>query len=193
MAKNYEAIHVYGDEASTVWIRRKGNGDGSIPTGLAAPEEASGFQDGGWLSEDGIDLELAVEVEKFKGWQGGTNVKNRVTSTERTFVMQFLQEDPLSTEIFWDHDGITGEDGLAKYTIPKSVGYSEWEFIVDFIDAGKTKRLVCSASAGERGTVSHKNDDMTIYEVTFDMVDDGYVITDDPTMVAAIPAGDSGE
>lgn len=189
MAKNYDAIHIYGDEASTVWIRRKGTGDGAIPTGLADPTEPSGFQDGGWLSEDGIDLEVSADVSKFKAWQGGSNVKNRVTSTERNFKLQFLQEDPLSTEIFFDHDGITDEDGLAKYTIPKSIGYSEWEFIIDFKDAGKTKRLVATASAGERGTVSHKNDDMTVYEVTFDILEDAYVLTDDEVMVAGIPDG----
>lgn len=189
MAKNYDAIHIYGDEASTVWIRRKGTGDGAIPTGLADPEKETGFQDGGWLSEDGIDLEVSADVSKFKAWQGGSNVKNRVTSTERNFKLQFLQEDPLSTEIFFDHDGITDEDGLAKYTIPKSIGYSEWEFIIDFKDAGKTKRLVATASAGERGTVSHKNDDMTVYEVTFDILEDAYVLTDDEVMVAGIPDG----
>lgn len=197
MTKNQDSIHIWGDDSTTVWIRRKGSGDGSKPAGLAQPIEGSGFKDGGWLGEDGIDLDLAVEVEKFKAYQGGVTVKNRVTSTERSFKFQFLQEDPLSTEVFWDHDGITDGDEdnpgtLARYDIPESVGYSEWEFLVDFVDAGRTKRLVCSASAGERGTVPHKNTEMTVLEVTFDLTGGAYVLTDDEAFVDAIPAPAGG-
>lgn len=188
MAKSYDAIHIYGDEATTLWIRRKGTGNGEMPTGLAKPESATGFRDGGWLGEDGIDLEVSADVSKFNAYQGGTIVKTRVTKTERTFKLQFLQEDDLTTEVFYDHSGVTEENGVARYDIPKAIGYSEWEFLIDFVDGGKTKRLVTTASAGERGTVPHKSDDMTVYEVTFDMIGDAYVLTDDETMLAAAGA-----
>lgn len=191
MTKNQDSIHIWGDEDTTVWVRRKGAGDGSKPSGLAAPIELSGFKDFGWLGEDGIDLDLAVEVEKFKAYQGGVTVKNRVTSTERSFKLQAMQEDPLSTEVFWDHDGITDGDStapgtIARYDLPKSIGYSEWEFLIDFVDAGKTKRLVATAAAGERGTVPHKNTEITLLEITFDIID-AYVLTDDEAFVDAIP------
>lgn len=184
MSKNYDAIHVWGDESTTVYLRRKGTGSGS-PSGLEAPTELHKFLDGGWLGEDGIDLEISADVSKFRAYQGGTIVKTRVTSTERSFKLQFLQEDAVSTEVFYGHDGVTLVDGLARYEIPKSLPYREYEFLVDFVDGATTKRLVLTAAPGERGTVPHKNDDLTIHEVTFDIIGDAHVITDDATLVAA--------
>lgn len=182
MSKNYDAIHIWGDESTTVWLRRKGTGTGS-PTGLAEPTELMKFKDGGWLSEDGIDLEISANVEKFKAYQGGTIVKTRVTSTERSFKLQFLQEDEVAVEVFYGSK-LEKEGDLAKYAIPKALPYREFEFLIDFVDGDTTKRLVLTAAPGERGTVPHKNEEMTVHEVTFDIIGDAYVLSDDKVLVA---------
>lgn len=183
MAKNYDAIHIWGDEDTTVSIARKKDNP-TIPTALE--DLGDEFFDAGWLSEDGIGLEVSADVTKFKAYQGGKLVKTRVTSTENSFGLQFLQEDPDTTEIFYGHDGVTTTGGVAKYKIPGAITHKEYVVVIDFKDAGVTKRLVVeTASPGERGTVPHQNSELTVLEVTFDIVGDAYVLTDDPVFVGA--------
>ncbi|MGO1553279.1 MAG: hypothetical protein ACTHXG_14430 [Micrococcaceae bacterium] len=193
MAKNFDAIHIWGGEESAVWIARKSTSP-TIPEGLADPSDP--FKDGGWLSEDGITLNIAPEVTKHRAFQGSTLVKVKVGNTERTSTLQFLQEDPMTTELFYGHDGVTdastaGDGSIARYDLPQSIKGTEYVILVDFFDdAGLRKRLVVeTAIAGERGEISNTAEDMPAMEITFDFIGAAYVLTDDPVFTAELDGG----
>lgn len=181
MSKNYDNIRIYGDLDSEVFLAAKGS---TLPTTLEDPAEP--FVGMGWVSEDGVDLEVSTDVTKFKGWQGGTTLRSRVTSTEKTIKVQFLEETPGVTALFYGHGDPTITTDVAKVDLPEGIGTVERAGVIRFVDNNVTKLLCCeSLQAGERGTVSHKNDDMTIYEITFDIVGASYILTNSPAYVEA--------
>lgn len=176
MAKNRSNIRVYGDLDSGVYLAPKGS---TLPETLTEPVDP--FVELGWLSEDGIDLEVSTEAEKFKGWQGGATLRTKVTSTDKTITFQCLEETPGVTELYFDHGAPTVTAGVARIDLPEGIGTVERAAIFRFIDGDVTKFLCCeSIEITERGTVGHKNSDMTIYEFTAEIIGDSYILTDAP-------------
>lgn len=184
MSKNYDNIRVYGDLESEIFLAPKGT---VLPEDFEDP--TTPFRGMGWLSEDGIDLEVEAEVEKFRGWQGGTTVRTKVTSTDKTFTAQFLEETPGTTSIFYGYDednDVTINGDYAKVDLPESIGTVARTAVIKFKDGDVTKYLCCEEiQAGERGTVSHKNDDMTIYEITFTIVGKSFILSNAESFVGS--------
>lgn len=176
MAKNRDNVRVYGDLDSDVFLAPKGS---TLPTTLVEP--AAPFASVGWLSEDGIDFEVATDSTKFKGWQGGTTLRVKVTSTEKTIKFQALEETPGVTALYFDHAAPTVTAGVAKIDLPEAIGTVERAAVFKFIDGAVTKYLCCELiQITDRGTISHKTDDMTMYEFTAEIVGDAYILTNAP-------------
>ena len=176
MAKNRDNVRVYGDLESSVFLAPKGS---TLPTTLTDP--TSPFEELGWLSEDGVSLETAVESTKFKGWQGGATLRVKVTSTEKTITFQALEETPGVTALYFDHGDVEVSGGVAKVDLPEAIGTVERAAVFKFIDGDVTKFLCCEViQITDRGTVSHTNTDMTVYEFTAEIVGDSYILTDNP-------------
>lgn len=181
MAKNRDNVRVYGDLDSEVYLAAKGS---TLPTTLAEP--AAPFASLGWLSEDGIDFEVATDSTKFKGWQGGATLRVKVTSTEKTIKFQALEETPGVTELYFDHAAPTVATGVARIDLPEGIGTVERAAVFKFVDGSVTKYLCCELiQITERGTISHKNDDMTMYEFTAEIVGESYILTNAPAFVEA--------
>lgn len=179
MAKNRDNVRVYGDLDSDVFLAPKGS---TLPTDLDDPTDP--FESLGWLSEDGVDFEVTTDSEKFKGWQGGTTLRTKITSTEKTITFQALEETPGVTELYFGHKAPTVTTGLAKVDLPEGIGTVERAAVFKFIDGAVTKFLCCELiQITDRGTVSHKNDDMTVYEFTAEIVGASYILTDNPAYV----------
>ena len=183
MPKNTSEVRVYGGLETEVWFAPKGAG--TLPTTLTEP--GTPFESVGWLHEDGIDIEVAADTEKFKAMQGGTTIRTEVTSTEKTFKIQCLQESPLVSGLFWGHGAPTMEGSVARVDLPPSIPSLERMAVIRFVDdVGVTKFLCCDlVQAGERGTVGHKKTELTGYEITFDIIGDSYILTDAPAWIAA--------
>lgn len=184
MAKNRDNVRVYGDLDSDVFLAPKGS---TLPAVIEDP--ATPFESLGWLSEDGVDFEVATDSEKFKGWQGGATLRVKVTSTEKTITFQALEETPGVTELYYGHGAPTvtgtGPTEVAKIDLPEGIGTIERAAVFKFVDGGVTKLLCCELiQITERGTISHKNDDMTMYEFTAEIVGDSYILTDNPAYLA---------
>lgn len=180
MAKNRDNVRVYGDLESETYLAPKGS---TLPTTMSDPIDP--FESMGWLSEDGIDLEVATDSTKFKGWQGGATLRVKVTSTEKTIKFQCLEETPGVTSLYFDHAkpvvSGTGPTAVAKIDLPEAIGTVERAAVFKFVDGGVTKLLCCELiQITERGTISHKNDDMTMYEFTAEIVGDAYILTNNP-------------
>lgn len=178
MAKNLSNVRIYGDLATEAYFATLGS---TLPTTLTEP--TTPFASVGWLSEDtGIDLELSTEVTKFKGMQGSTTLRTKVTSSEKTFKLQCLEESPLVTSMFWGHGAptVTGTapNRVARIDLPENVPTVERASVIRFVDNTVEKFLCCSrVEATDRATVPHKNSDMTVYEITFQIIGACYLLT----------------
>lgn len=182
MAKVRSNVRVYGDLSSDVFLAPKGT---TLPTTVTADPPAP-FVSLGWLSEDGIDFDVSTDSEKFKAWQGGATIRVKTTGTEKTITFQALEETPGVTALFFDHGAPTVTTGVAKIDLPEAVGTVERAAVFKFVDGDVTKLLCCELiQITDRGTISHSNSDMTLYEFTAEIIGDSYILTNNPAYVEA--------
>jgi len=185
VAKNYDNVRVYGDVESEVFWAPKGT---SLPVALGTDPIAP-FWAFGWLSEDGIDLEVSTDVEKFKG-QGGVTLRTKITSTEKTVTVQALEETPGVSGLYFGHGdaAVTGTapDKVAKIDLPESIPTVQGAAVFKFVDGAVEKWLCCElVEISARGTLSHSAGSMATYEFTLDILGDSYILTNAPAFIAA--------
>lgn len=181
MAKTYENIRVYGDLTSEVYFAPKGS---TLPADITTDPVAP-FNAIGWLGQEGIPLSVSTDVQKYKGWQGGTTLRTKVTSTEKSFSIQCLEETPGVTELFWGHGApvVSGvaPNQVAKIILPEGIGTIERACVVRFVDGDVEKWLCCPlVQVTERGEVAHTNEEMTIYRFSLEIIGEAYILTNAP-------------
>lgn len=179
-SKNYDNIRIYGDLESEVELAPLGT---TLPVDMTTVDPL--FEALGWLSEDGAPVTVSTEVKKFRGWQGGGVLRTKVTSTDKSFKIQALEETPLVTSLFFDHgdpviSGI-GANKIARIDLPESIGTVARAAIIKFKDGDVDKWLVCEkVEVGDRGDVPHTSADMTIYEMGLEIIGKSYILTNNP-------------
>lgn len=184
MAKNADNIRVYGDLASEVFLGPKGS---TLPT-VMTTDPTTPFVGTGWLSEDGVNLSVSTDVEKFKGWQGGATLRTKVTAVEKSFSITCLEETPGVSELYWGHATVTSAmttgtapNKVTKIDLPEGIGTIERAAVIKFVDGGVQKWLCCSnVQLSDRGESPHTNTDITAYEFTFDIIGASYILTNAP-------------
>lgn len=185
MAKNYDNIRAYGDLDSEVFFAPVGS---TLPTTLVDP--IAPFEAVGWLSEDGVSLSLSTDVEKFKGWQGGSTLRTKVTGTEKSISIQCLEETPGVTELYYGHGApvVSGvaPDQIARIDLPDGVGTVARAAVFKFVDGDVTKFLCCEkVEVTDREDLSHTNSGLTMYGFTLEILGDSYILTDAPAYLGA--------
>jgi hypothetical protein len=185
VSKDYDSIRVYGDLESEVYFAPKGS---TLPTAITT-DPADPWWAVGWLSEDGVSLSVSTDVEKFKAFQGGTTLRTKVTSTEKSFTIQALQETPGVTGLYFGHGDPTvtgsGATALAKIDLPESIPTIERACVVKLVDGSVEKWLCCElVQVTDRGEIPHQNAEMTMYEFTLEIIGDSYILTNAASFVA---------
>jgi hypothetical protein len=181
MAKNYDNIRAYGDLDSEVFFAPIGS---TLPTTLTDP--IAPFAAVGWLSEDGVSLAVSTDVEKFKGWQGGSTLRTKVTGTEKSISIQCLEETPGVTELYFGHGDPVVTAGVAKVDLPEGIPSVSRAAVFKFVDGGVTKFLCCEkVEVTDREDISHQNSSLTMYGFTLEILGDSYILTDAPAYVGA--------
>lgn len=183
--KNYDNIRVYGDLDSEVFLAELGS---TLPATIEDP--AAPFDALGWLSEDGVPLTVSTNVELFRGWQGGGVLRTKVTSTDKSFRVQALEEKTQVLELFFDAKApvVTGVGpaAVARIDLPEGIGTVARAAVVKFVDGGVTKLLCCEkVEIGERGEIAHTNSGMTIYEMNFQIIGDAYILSNAPGLTGS--------
>lgn len=180
MAKDLANIRIYGDDASAVYVAPKGT---TGPVDLAAV--SASYKEVGWLSEDGVDVERNEDVAEFKAWQGGKVVRKKVTSVDDTFKFQALEENLVTTGLYYKGQAPVVTTGVAKITVTNQSKSDERAFVIDFVDGTVSKRYVIpSGEVSERATIPHKNTDMTLYEYTVTIYGDYFIYSNAPALVS---------
>lgn len=189
--KNLDDVRIYGDLDSEIWLAPKGT---TLPTEFKDPDAP--FEALGWLSEDGVGLALSADVSKFRAFQGGTTLRTKVTSSEKTLKAQALQDNPMTSGLYWGHGapeivaatgtGATAVPQHAKVAIPQSPGTVERAAVVKFVDEEVTKYLLCeSLQITDRDEIPHQNSEMAAYGFTFEIVGDMWLLTNAPSWLGA--------
>lgn len=86
--ENRENVRVYGDMDTGVWIAPVGS---TLPTDLTT-DPAEPFEAAGWLSDDGIKLEVDKDIEEYNALQGGSLVRKKVSKVTQKVTFQCLEE-----------------------------------------------------------------------------------------------------
>lgn len=175
MAKNIENIRSYGDEESGVWIAPKGT---DLPADFG--ELPAGFVELGWLSEDGVAEEHTADKAEFKAWQGGTIVKVKRTSAGFKATVNAIEDNDVVRGLIHRGQAPTVTSGVTRYNRKGLTGSDDRAVVIDYYDGDRRKRTVlASADIALTGSISHKNDDLTIH--TFEIQeqgDGGYTLYD---------------
>ncbi|WP_460994428.1 phage tail tube protein, partial [Sinomonas soli] len=174
--KNYDNIRIFGDEDSDVFAAPKGT---TLPTSLTID---AAFEALGWLSDDGIEEAVSVDISKFNAFQGGKLVRTKPTKTEKSVKVTCWETHPIVTEIFYGHGAPTvsgtGADTVARIDKPSSIGTIERVLLVKKVDGPViTIDVYELVQVGDRGSAVSKNDAIHGYDITFDVIGDHYQLT----------------
>lgn len=179
MTKVRSNVRMYGDLESEVSLAPLGT---TLPTDLSIPAD---FEEVGWMTEDGVPFDRAVDVTKLKAWQGGTTLRVKITSDEKTFTFAAMEEKPLVTELYFGHEApvVTGSPGseIATMKVPESAGAVERAAVVKYVDGDVTK-LYCfeNIQITPNGEVPHTTADGTSYSFSAEVVGEMTIITNAP-------------
>lgn len=181
MAKNQDNVRIFGDDAGGAWVADRGT---TGPVDLAEP--GVGFEEVGWLSEDGIDETLSQNSEVFRAWQGATIVRRKVTQSDQTFRFQALETNAVTNGLKYRGQEAVVATGIATTTITNQTTSDTRAWVFDMVDGDITKRYVVPAGDYARtGTVQHRNSGMTILEFEVTPIGDWFEITNDPAIAVA--------
>lgn len=182
MAKNLANIRIYGDNESAAYVGPKGT---TLPTDLVTALNAA-FKDLGWLSTDGVEQAREVSSADFNAWQGGAVVRSKITGVKDTLKVVCLEETAVTLGLYYAGATITTATGVSTVVVPGGASTDERALVVDFFDGDVQKRITAArAAVTSIGTVSHKNEDMTMYELTFTLYGGFSIITDNPAVATA--------
>ncbi|MFH6689084.1 hypothetical protein ACH473_10680 [Cellulosimicrobium funkei] len=177
---------IYGSDDDKVWVGEIG---AVLPTTLDDPTE---HEDSGWLGEDGIDLNSTDDVQKFKGHQGGRTVRTKTVTSETAFVFRCLETTALTLGLQFNIKNKTTTGGVTTSTMSSGRKVVARSFVIDLFDEnteGEIQRrlVIPRGEIGERGSLAFKNNEITVYEFTVEIIGDFIEITNDPAV--AVPAG----
>lgn len=145
----------------------KGLTSASAPTGTASA--TTGFTDLGYISEDGVEIELpdAGDSTPIKAWQNGTTVRTIRTPSEDNPSWHFtMLETSLATVETYFGVTVTQtvSEGSFQYTVA-SRGHNS--YIIDMIDGSELIRdYVPYGIVTSVGAITLSNGDPVGYEVT---------------------------
>lgn len=118
------------------------------PAGTELPTSATGalaegFEDMGYISEDGITNTNTRESEEIKAWGGDTVLSSQTSKTD-TFGMKFIETKNLSVlEAIYGEDNVSGtiDTGVTVRANSGELDYGVW--VIDMIlTEGDLKRIV---------------------------------------------------
>ena len=188
--KSNTNVRIYGSPDDALFI---------APVGTTLPEEpteAPGalFVPIGWLSEDGVPLNVSVNVEKYPGHQGGAVMRTKVTGTEKNISFTAEEESPVVTQLFFDHGAPTRTaGGNARIELPEAIGNVRVAAIAYFRDGGLDgpRKMICIPvlEITDREAVPHSGSSVSAYGMTGEIIGKGaYILTDADAYVDALPA-----
>ena len=187
MATNAANARIFGSDDDAVFIAPLGT---TLPGDLDTPDVS--FVDAGWLHTDGITVGGDTNVEKFRGHQGGKVIRTKVTESNTTFQFQCLETTALTLGLqlnVLETNPVNGSATRMKVSSGRKV--EARTFVIDVYDddAGDEtihyRYEIPRGEIGERAEFTLSNSDIVGYTFTVEVIDDFYVVTNDPAVLEA--------
>ena len=179
--KNPDNTRFYGDLASAVYVAPKGT---TGPTDLDTP---TGFEELGWLSEDGITFDRDEDVTVLRAYQGATVVRRKTNSVDDSFSFQCLEETATVLGLHYKGQEAevtgSGDSAVARINLTDQARQDDRAFVVDVVDGNIVKRHVIPSGSVGTGSLTYANGEATVYEFTVSINgNDAYILTNNPAI-----------
>lgn len=186
MAKtNADNAFMAGSEKDTLYLGPAGT-DLSTITNLTSPMP-SGMVDVGWISDDGMSLDMSDSVDKIYGHQGHGVVRTYMSDSSTSFKASVLEA---KLELLKKYLGVTvaekvttaGTDSITRMTVSTSRKVESLCGVVDLFDVstGKQRRYIFPRlELGERSGISFKVGELTVYEYNLEVLDKYELLTNE--------------
>ncbi|MDX3712731.1 hypothetical protein PV733_28090 [Streptomyces europaeiscabiei] len=149
------------------------------PVGTTAPTDpyspwGTGWNDLGYVAEDGLTESLNENRQEFKAWGYNSAVRTQVTDRQTTFKVTFMQTSYLTLALYYGVDAAdmtssgTGSTQFLAFEEPQSNEPMYYAIGMDVIDNDKPKRIIVArAEVTTKGDLPHKSDSVQNYDLTF--------------------------
>ena len=186
MAKtNADNAFMAGSEKDTLYLGPAGT-DLSTITNLTTALPAE-MVDVGWISDDGMSLDMSDSVDKIHGHQGHGVVRTYMSDSSTSFKASLLES---KLELLKKYLGVskaekittTGTDSITRMTVTTSRKVETLCGVVDLFDVstGKQRRYIFPRlELGERSGISFKVGELTAYEYNLEVLDKYELLTNE--------------
>ena len=155
-----------------------------------ATELPADLIDCGWITEDGIALDLSDSVEKIRGHQGNAVVKEFMSSSDTTLTANLYES--LLDVVRWNLDATVSRKGAgdgvyAEFKAPASRKVKSLCAVVDAFEttgSGARFRLILPhVTLGARSSIALKNKELTAYAYSLGVLGGFRLLTDAKAMI----------
>lgn len=187
MAKNIDAIRVYGDISSSVYVADKGTTAPTTPTG----PPGTGWTEVGWISDDGLTETRDLNSDQKRAWQGGALVRTVRSSDSRSFKFVAWETNAVTVGLTRPGSTPTTTTGVTHTSVKAFTGSDIRAWIIDLIDGAiHTRKIIPAGEVTDQGDIKANNGDIVGYELTVEAYPDTNGVlyeeyTDDPNV--AVP------
>lgn len=143
------------------------------PKGSTAPTDLTTAWDAAWLdlgymSEDGVSLDLKTDVQDIKAWQSLSPVRRVLTSLDLTMQFTAIELKTPTVTAFFPGATMTDVSGTVhQLSIPAAPGPQEYAFGMEWVDGTITNRLIIPrGEITDRGTISVHRSDAVALQMT---------------------------
>lgn len=181
---------MFGSENDALYLGPAGT-DLSTIVGLSSPIPAA-LIDCGWINEDGMSLEVSDSVEKIRGHQGNKVVKTFMSSSDTTFTATLLES--LLPTLLNNLDATAtrvkdGDETIGRITASASRKVTYLSGVVDLFETTESKSqwriLFPRLALGERSAVPFKNQELTAYSHTLEVLGGYTILTNTESLIPA--------
>lgn len=174
---NADNAFMAGSEKDTLYLGPAGT-DLSTITNLTTTMP-QGMVDVGWISDDGMTLDMSDSVDKIRGHQGHGVVRTYMSDSSTSFKATLLET---KLELLKKYIGATktekvttaGTDSITRMTVSASRKVEALCGVADLFDVstGKQRRYIFPRlELGERSGVTFKVGELSAYEYNLEVLD----------------------
>lgn len=132
------------------------------PKGSTAPTDLDtawdpAWKDLGYMSDDGVEMELSTDTEDIMAWQSVTPVRRILTSLDLTLAFTAIELKTTTVKLYFPGATMTDVSGTVhRLDIQASPGPQEFAFGFEWLDGTIKNRLIIPrGEVTDRGAVSH--------------------------------------
>lgn len=138
----------------------------TLPTNALAGLPA-GFDEIGYLTEDGVRQNIAAEITDIKAWQNADVVRRVRTSHLVTYAFAALETNEIALEAYYGNGSVTGDIDTGAVVEVKGDMNTRGPWVFDVVDGDDLIRVVLpDGEVSERGETAFVNGNAITYPMT---------------------------